>query len=137
MFSIDTDYSLKNGGFCKWRGFGQTKNPPFSRFYCTRMFTICLFSFKFLVLLSTETRVFEELNVFHFEDKADPSRPPHDLDLDFVPEPEPKGCLPYLFSKLKTKSSTNSNSANSTTTTATNTATQSSQPTEKTTTTKT
>ena len=89
---------------------------------------------KLFFLLSTETRVFEELNVFHFEDKADPSRPPQDLDLDFVPEPEPKGCLPYLFSKLKTKSTTNSNSATSTTIT-TNTTTQ--QPPASTTTTKT
>ena len=89
---------------------------------------------KLFFLLSTETRVFEELNVFHFEDKTDTSRPPHDLDLDFVPEPEPKGCLPYLFSKLKTKSTTNSNSATSTTIT-TNTTTQ--QPPASTTTTKT
>ena len=35
LSKLDTDYSLENGGFCKWRGFGQTKNPPFSRFYCT------------------------------------------------------------------------------------------------------
>jgi len=64
-----------------------------------------------------ETRVFEELNVFKFQNTDDPSRlqTPQDLDLDYVPEPEPKGCLPYLFSKLKTKSSTNSNSATSTT----------------------
>ena len=34
LSKLDTDYSLENGGFCKWRGFGQTKNPPFSRFYC-------------------------------------------------------------------------------------------------------
>ena len=51
-----------------------------------------------------DTRVFEELNVFHVDEER-PGRPPSDLDLDFVPEPEPKGCLPYLFSKLKTKSS--------------------------------
>ena len=43
--------------------------------------------------------------MFHVDDER-PGRPPSDLDLDFVPEPEPKGCLPYLFSKLKTKSST-------------------------------
>ena len=78
-------------------------------------------STEFFLTLSyfyfTETRVFEELNVFHFQNKDDSSRlqTPQDLDLDFVPEPEPKGCLPYLFSKLKTKSSTNSNSATSTT----------------------
>ena len=35
LSKLDTDYSLENGGFCKWRGFGQTKNQPFSRFYCT------------------------------------------------------------------------------------------------------
>ena len=64
----------------------------------------------------TETRVFEELNVFNFQNTAiGRLQTPQDLDLDFVPEPEPKGCLPYLFSKLKTKSSTNSNSATSTT----------------------
>lgn len=51
-----------------------------------------------------ETRVFEELNLFHI-DEENPDKPPQDLDLDFVPTPEPKGCLPYLFSKLKTKSS--------------------------------
>ena len=31
---LTDSYSLENGGFCKWRGFGRTKNPPFSRFYC-------------------------------------------------------------------------------------------------------
>ena len=36
LSKLDTDYSLENGGFCKWRGFGQTKNPPFSRFYCNK-----------------------------------------------------------------------------------------------------
>ena len=35
LLKLDTDYSLENGGFCKWWGFGQTKNPPFLRFYCT------------------------------------------------------------------------------------------------------
>ena len=38
LSKLDTDYSLENGGFCKWRGFGQTKNPPFSRFYCISEF---------------------------------------------------------------------------------------------------
>ena len=32
---LTDSYSLENGGFRKWRGFGRTKNPPFSRFYCT------------------------------------------------------------------------------------------------------
>ena len=69
-----------------------------------------------LLFYFTETRVFEELNVFQFQNSALTGRlTPQDLDLDYVPEPEPKGCLPYLFSKLKTKSSTNSNSAASTT----------------------
>ena len=36
LSKLDTDYSLENGGFCKWQGFVQTKNPPFSRFYCTK-----------------------------------------------------------------------------------------------------
>ena len=52
-----------------------------------------------------ETRVFEEINVFHLDPEERPGRPPLDLDLDFVPEPEPIGCIPYLFSKLKTKNS--------------------------------
>ena len=43
LSKLDTDYSLENGGFCKWRGFGQTKNPPFSRFYCTNIkFDACV-----------------------------------------------------------------------------------------------
>ena len=50
-----------------------------------------------------ETKVFEELNIFDI-DQEYPSRPPLDLDLNYVPEPEPKGCLPFLFSKLRTKS---------------------------------
>ena len=62
-----------------------------------------------------ETKVFEELNVFHIDD-ANPSKPPTDLDMDYIPEPEPKGCLPYLFSKLRTKSSSTVNTpANNTT----------------------
>ena len=52
-----------------------------------------------------ETKVFEELNIFD-TDPDYPDKPPLDLDLNYVPEPEPKGCLPFLFSKLKTKSST-------------------------------
>ena len=52
-----------------------------------------------------ETKVFEELNIFD-TDPEHPDKPPLDLDLNYVPEPEPKGCLPFLFSKLKTKSST-------------------------------
>ena len=51
-----------------------------------------------------ETKVFEELNIFD-TDPEHPDKPPLDLDLNYVPEPEPKGCLPFLFSKLKTKSS--------------------------------
>ena len=35
-------------------------------------------------------RVFDEINVFNFG--ADESRPPPDLDFDFVPEPEKKCC---------------------------------------------
>ena len=52
-----------------------------------------------------ETRVFEEINVFHLDPEERPGKPPLDLDLDYVPEPEPIGCIPYLFSKLKTKNS--------------------------------
>ena len=33
---LTDSYSLENGGFRKWRGFGRTKNPPFSRFYCIK-----------------------------------------------------------------------------------------------------
>ena len=74
-----------------------------------------------------ETRVFEELNVFHL-DPEDPGRPPQDLDLDYVPEPEPIGCIPYLFSKLKTKnSSSNTTGANLDASTSKKTATTNSQ----------
>ena len=66
-----------------------------------------------------ETRVFEELNVFNFDDVEAPGRPPRDLDLEFVPEPEPMGCLPYLFSKLKTKSSSSCTTPTTQTTTTT------------------
>lgn len=34
--------------------------------------------------------VFDEINVFNFG--VDESRPPPDLDFDFVPEPEKKCC---------------------------------------------
>ena len=44
-----------------------------------------------------ETRVFEELNVFDL-DPFRPGRPPLDLDLDFVPEPEPIGIFKILSS---------------------------------------
>ena len=74
-----------------------------------------------------ETRVFEELNVFHLDPEA-PDRPPQDLDLDYVPEPEPIGCIPYLFSKLKTKnSSSNTTGANLDASTSKKTATTNSQ----------
>ena len=72
------------------------------------MFSICVI---FLGAVSIpwqdemiETKVFEELNIFD-TDPEFPDEPPLDLDLNYVPEPEPKGCLPFLFSKLKTKSS--------------------------------
>jgi hypothetical protein len=45
-----------------------------------------------------ETKVFEEINVFGAENTR-----PIDLDLDFVPEPEPKGCIPFLKSKFRHK----------------------------------
>ena len=71
-----------------------------------------------------ETKVFEELNVFNNEGNpnAGPDGPPLDLDLNYVPEPEPKGCLPFLFSKLRTKSGppTQPVSNNTATTTTTN-----------------
>ena len=73
-----------------------------------------------------ETRVFEELNVFHL-DPEDPGRPPQDLDLDYVPEPEPIGCIPYLFSKLKTKNSSSNTGANLDASTSKKTATTNSQ----------
>ena len=34
---LTDSYSLENGGFRKWMSFGQTKNPPFLRFYCIRL----------------------------------------------------------------------------------------------------
>ena len=36
-------------------------------------------------------KVFGEVNGFNFG--SDNSRPPQDLDLEFVPEPKSKGCL--------------------------------------------
>jgi hypothetical protein len=45
-----------------------------------------------------ETKVFEEINVFGAENSR-----PVDLDLDFVPEPEAKGCIPFLKSKFRHK----------------------------------
>ena len=45
-----------------------------------------------------ETKVFDEINVFGAENTK-----PIDLDLDFVPEPEPKGCIPFLKSKFRHK----------------------------------
>ena len=45
-----------------------------------------------------ETKVFEEINVFGAENTRT-----MDLDLDFVPEPEPKGCIPFLKSKFRHK----------------------------------
>ena len=66
-----------------------------------------------------ETKVFEELNIFDI-DQEYPSRPPLDLDLNYVPEPEPKGCLPFLFSKLRTKSTDRPPLAISNTTNTTN-----------------
>ena len=43
-----------------------------------------------------ETKVFDDLNVFG----PDGGLPP-DLDFNFVPEPEPKGCFPFLRKKFK------------------------------------
>ena len=45
-----------------------------------------------------DTRVFEDINVFGPENTRT-----IDLDLDFVPEPEPKGCIPFLKSKFRHK----------------------------------
>jgi hypothetical protein len=47
-----------------------------------------------------ETKVFEDLNVFGADD--DDSLPP-DLNMDLIPEPEPKGCLPFLRHKLRNR----------------------------------
>ena len=66
-----------------------------------------------------ETKVFEELNIFDIDSEY-PSRPPLDLDLNYVPEPEPKGCLPFLFSKLRTKSTDRTKPAISNNTNTTN-----------------
>ena len=43
-----------------------------------------------------ETKVFDDLNVFG----PDGGLPP-DLDFNFIPEPEPKGCFPFLRKKFK------------------------------------
>lgn len=43
-----------------------------------------------------ETRVYDDLNVFGPEDTLPP-----DLDMDMIPEPEPKGCLPFIRYKLR------------------------------------
>ena len=43
-----------------------------------------------------ETKVFDDLNVFGPEGGLPP-----DLDFNFVPEPEPKGCFPFLRKKFK------------------------------------
>lgn len=51
-----------------------------------------------------ETRVFEDLNFFDVP-VDDPCSPPLDLDLRYVPEPEPRGCLPFLISKFRGSSS--------------------------------
>ena len=45
-----------------------------------------------------ETKVYDDLNVFG----PDNSVPP-DLDFNFMPEPEPKGCLPFLLKKLRNR----------------------------------
>jgi hypothetical protein len=49
-----------------------------------------------------ETRVFEDLNVFG----PDNTRT-IDLDENYVPEPEPKGCIPFLKSKFRNKNKNN------------------------------
>ena len=45
-----------------------------------------------------ETKVFDDLNVFGPDGEL-----PTDLDFNFVPEPEPKGCFPFLRKKFKVK----------------------------------
>jgi len=47
-----------------------------------------------------ETKVFDDLNVFFGPDNADV---PPDLDFNFMPEPEPKGCLPFLLKKFRNR----------------------------------
>ena len=48
-----------------------------------------------------DTRVFEDINLFGPENTRT-----QDLDLDYVPEPEPKGCIPFLKSKFRHKDRT-------------------------------
>ena len=43
-----------------------------------------------------ETKVFDDLNVFLPDGGL-----PTDLDFNFIPEPEPKGCFPFLRKKFK------------------------------------
>lgn len=45
-----------------------------------------------------ETKVYEDLNVFGPDGGL-----PSDLDFNFIPEPEPKGCFPFLRKKFKKK----------------------------------
>ena len=47
-----------------------------------------------------ETKVFEDLNVFGPPDVN--GGLPTDLDFNFIPEPEPKGCFPFLRKKILT-----------------------------------
>ena len=48
-----------------------------------------------------ETKVFEDLNVFGPPDVN--GGLPTDLDFNFIPEPEPKGCFPFLRKKFKVR----------------------------------
>ena len=65
-----------------------------------------------------ETKVFDDLNVFEV-DEENPDLPPLDLDLNYVPEPKPRGCLPFLFSKLRPSRPPSSRSSATTTTAST------------------
>ena len=54
-----------------------------------------------------ETKVYDDLNVFGPDNfHGLPGLPP-DLDFNFIPEPEPKGCFPFLRKKFKVLSLNN------------------------------
>lgn len=55
-----------------------------------------------------ETKVFDDLNVFGPDESL-----PDDLDMEKIPEPEPKGCLPYLRHKLRRRANDRVNQSHS------------------------
>ena len=49
-----------------------------------------------------ETKVYDDLNIFGPDNVClTTGGLPNDLDFNFIPEPEPKGCFPFLRKKFK------------------------------------